>query len=235
MAHSSLDEPTCSSPETQNIDSEEKTVEQDLSAPSMASKRASIAADSETETDEVDKQAEAGNATETRDVKGTEQAEESDDDEVDEANETEAETPKMAHDSMVTVRLSEPPSLTLDTTAAISKTGLTTPTSLVVEENIEGTEDDSIQTDKPSETHDSITTKSRDSTLTVSSTDASRSLQDELGQYSADGNETDSSEDNEEVNWEQLEKTEDEQMKDEETDNVRSNKLAPDTNLVVPC
>lgn len=206
---------------------EEKAMEQDLADPPMANKRTSIKTDSKTETNAIDKQAAADNITETGEVKDTEKVEEpnaDEVDEVDESDETEAETPKMAHDSMVTVRLSEPPSLTLDTTAAISKTGLTTPASPVVEEIAEGAEDDSIQTEKPCETHDSVIPKSRDSALTVSSTDASRSLQDELGQFSADGNETDSSEDNEEVNWEQLEKTEDEQMKDEETDNVRSYK-----------
>ena len=48
---------------------------------------------------------------------------------------------------------------------------------------------------------------------------SSRSLQDELGLYTPDGHDSDSS-DMEEVNWEQLEKTEGEQTKDDETDNV---------------
>lgn len=122
-------------------------------------------------------------------------------------DETEAETPKMTHDSMVTVRLSEPPALTLDATAA-SDVAPTEPAASTVG-------DDAAQSF--SDRHDIR----RDSSATASPTEANRSLQDELGDFAADGHESDFSDDPDEVNWEQLEKTEDEQVKDDETDNVR--------------
>ncbi|POR39485.1 EVI5-like protein [Tolypocladium paradoxum] len=127
-------------------------------------------------------------------------------------DETEAETPKMTHDSMVTVRLSEPPALTLDTTAASDADPTKSATSTLGEDAAQSGSDE----------RDS----QRDSCATASSTEANRSLQDELGEFGADGHESDSSEDPDEVNWEQLEKTEDEQVKDDETDNSTALLLA---------
>ncbi|KND92877.1 EVI5-like protein [Tolypocladium ophioglossoides CBS 100239] len=133
-------------------------------------------------------------------------------------DETEAETPKMTHDSMVTVRLSEPPALTLDTTAdadADAEADPTKPATPTVGE-------EAAQSGRQS--HDSR--RGRDSSATASPTEASRSLRDELGDFAADGHESDSSDDPDEVNWEQLERTEDEQVKDDETDNSTALLLA---------
>ncbi|PNY26139.1 EVI5-like protein [Tolypocladium capitatum] len=124
----------------------------------------------------------------------------------------EAETPKMTHDSMVTVRLSEPPALTLDTAAA-SDADAAESASLTVGQ-------DAAQSG--GHTRDSR----RDSSATVSPAEANRSLRDELGDLGAEAQESDSSEDPDEVNWEQLEKTEDEQVKDDETDNSTALLLA---------
>lgn len=128
------------------------------------------------------------------------------------ADEFGAATPKMTHDSMVTVRLSEPSALALDTPPASAA---------------------DPSKSSPSTTHDPVESSSdsqpatnRDSSATVSPTEGSRSLQDELGECGADGHESDSSADPEEVNWEQLEKTEDAQAKDDETDNSTALLLA---------
>ena len=120
----------------------------------------------------------------------------------------------MPHDSMVTVRLSEPPpALTLDTSEArLSAIKLTNPPRLSVEE-AEAESDSSS-----GEEHLAGASDARDSIATASPTEASRSLQDELGDFDVSSRKSFSSE---EVNWEELEKTEDEQTKDEETDNVR--------------
>ncbi|UNI21795.1 hypothetical protein JDV02_007751 [Purpureocillium takamizusanense] len=131
----------------------------------------------------------------------------------DTADETGAETPKMAHDSMVTVRLSEPPSLTLDTTPAGRDSALP-----------RGSDGELL--DASSDRTSGFSVAQRDSFVTVSSTDASsRSLQDELGDYAVHGG-PESEDDLEEVDWEQLEKTEDEQVKDDETDNSTALLLA---------
>lgn len=126
--------------------------------------------------------------------------------------ESEAETPKMAHDSMVTVRLSEPPSLTLDTLERSSQQRLPRHSLSSSEPN-----DRNSDIDPPS-VDDATMTRMNRTTLSLIDT-SSRSLQDELGLYTPDGHDSDSS-DMEEVNWEQLEKTEGEQTKDDETDNV---------------
>lgn len=123
-----------------------------------------------------------------------------------EESEAEATTPKMTHDSMVTVRLSEPPTLTLDTDIASDS---------------ELAEETTPSTNQGSACDDSFNRDStRASTATLSRSDATRSLHDELGDCGADDSNSNCSEDQEEVNWEQLEKTEDEQTKDDETDNV---------------
>ncbi|GAB0132711.1 hypothetical protein EsDP_00001139 [Epichloe bromicola] len=149
-----------------------------------------------------------------------------DSDQIHEIEATEAEAPNMAHDSMVTVRLSEPPSLTLDTTTTVTNCRLGSIASTVPEEEQVDVEDESNDSKTPSEKHNNRSSKPLNTKATVSTIEANCSLRDELGRCGADGNETDSSDDNEEVNWEQLEKTEDEQTKDEETDNSTALLLA---------
>lgn len=124
-----------------------------------------------------------------------------------------SETPKMAHDSLVTVRLSEPDALTLDTSVA------TIPEFGPVKK--ERDSPDATETSK--ETADTTGGATpRDSIASTLSPMTKQSLQDELGRRSESDRDDYSSDDDdpEEVNWEQLEKTEDEQTKDEETDNV---------------
>ncbi|KAK2135301.1 rab-GTPase-TBC domain-containing protein [Fusarium oxysporum II5] len=151
------------------------------------------------------------------------------------------ETPKMAHDSLVTVRLSEPDPIVLDSPIATSTidTNQTTPTkdpvdnrpdtpisrksSLLVDDKDDKDEkDDSL--DDESKTlikEDVVDTEAlRSSSATMPPPIlTTRSLQDELAD---DGNLSD---DQDEVNWAQLEQKEDEQTKDEETDNENA-KLA---------
>lgn len=128
-------------------------------------------------------------------------------------DEAEVVTPKTTRDSLVTVRLSEPPTLTLETASARNSDIPEVPTLPATSEPIEDT------TSTSSDALDGA----RNSTATLSaSAEASRSLHDELGEY--DDADSDGS-DSEEVNWEKLEKTEDEQTKDEETDNVRALKI----------
>ncbi|EWZ41873.1 hypothetical protein FOCG_02849 [Fusarium oxysporum f. sp. radicis-lycopersici 26381] len=152
------------------------------------------------------------------------------------------ETPKMAHDSLVTVRLSEPDLIVLDSPIATSTidTNQTTPTkdpvdnrpdtpisrksSLLVDDKDDKDEkDDSL--DDESKTlikEDVVDTEAlRSSSATMPPPIlTTRSLQDELAD---DGNLSD---DQDEVNWAQLEQKEDEQTKDEETDNSTALLLA---------
>jgi hypothetical protein len=122
-------------------------------------------------------------------------------------DDTEAATPKTTRDSMVTVRLSEPPALSVDTSSPRDSKSPDSPT-LPATSQI------------PQEGGLEVTSASRNSTATLSApAEASRTLQDELGEF--DDADSDCS-DPEEVNWAELEKTEDEQTKDEETDNVRA-------------
>ncbi|KAH6895433.1 rab-GTPase-TBC domain-containing protein [Thelonectria olida] len=165
------------------------------------------------------------------------------------------ETPKMAHDSLVTVRLSEPESLVLDSPPAspVDDTAQSTPTknpghdsvavddvksdvSIDVSSHDEELDDKrSIKTDDnrasvdagklvvdTSGTREAASTEiPRESTVTMPPPILSaRTLQEELFE---DGH---ASDDQEEVNWEQLERTEDEQTKDEETDNSTALLLA---------
>jgi hypothetical protein len=144
----------------------------------------------------------------------------------------------MAHDSLVTVRLSEPDSIVLDSPIATSTidTNQTTPTKdpdgdrpdtpisrksslLVVDTYDKDDKDDSL--DDESKTlikEDVVDTEAlRSSSATMPPPIlTTRSVQDELAD---DGNISD---DQDEVNWAQLEQKEDEQTKDEETDNVSS-------------
>ncbi|ODA76307.1 hypothetical protein RJ55_08152 [Drechmeria coniospora] len=136
-------------------------------------------------------------------------------------DEREVETPKppkMAHDSMVTVRLSEPPTLKLDTKTA-SRVRIHADRLAASTTDADDAGKDGNRTSQDA-TH-------RQSAAAVPSAQANRSLQDELGECGGDGDETDSTDDaDEEVNWEQLEKTEDEQVKDDETDNSTALLLA---------
>ncbi|KAM0259245.1 hypothetical protein ACHAQJ_003450 [Trichoderma viride] len=127
-------------------------------------------------------------------------------------DDAEAATPKTTRDSMVTVRLSEPPTLTLDTTSTRDSKSPDSPTLPATSQLIE----ESASSNAPDD--------SRNSTATLSaSAEPSRSLLDELGDF--DDADSDCS-DPEEVNWAELEKTEDEQTKDEETDNSTALLLA---------
>lgn len=124
--------------------------------------------------------------------------------------ETEAETPKMAHDSMVTVRLSEPPNLTLDTTVAEDGVFVKTTEPQLPEDRV---------SEAATEVSVASSPEKRASTASTIGLDANRSLQDELADEDKD-DKSQSSEDQEEVDWAKLEQTEDEQTKDDETDNV---------------
>ncbi|KAF5688379.1 Rab6 GTPase activating GAP [Fusarium circinatum] len=149
------------------------------------------------------------------------------------------ETPKMAHDSLVTVRLSEPDPIVLDSpiTTSTIDTNQTTPTKNPVEDRPDtpisrkssllvvdkDEKDDSL--DDESKTlikEDVVATEAlRSSSATMPPPIlTTRSLQDELAD---DGNISD---DQDEVNWAQLEQKEDEQTKDEETDNSTALLLA---------
>ncbi|KAL6883861.1 rab-GTPase-TBC domain-containing protein [Trichoderma longibrachiatum] len=126
-------------------------------------------------------------------------------------DDAEAATPKTTRDSMVTVRLSEPPALSIDTSSPRDSKSPDSPT-------LPATHHTSEQGGL--EAPDA----SRNSTATLSaSAEASRTLHDELGEF--DDADSDCS-DPEEVNWAELEKTEDEQTKDEETDNSTALLLA---------
>lgn len=122
------------------------------------------------------------------------------------------ETPRMAHDSMVTVRLSEPPTLTLDTN--VSHDAASDPLSVVDANNhfIMGANQSELS-DTNASNHGS-----RDSTATIPSIAANQNLQAELEQIETEEGDGESSDDQEEVDWEQLEKKEDEQAKDDDTD-----------------
>ncbi|KAF3068565.1 EVI5-like protein [Trichoderma lentiforme] len=132
-------------------------------------------------------------------------------------DDAETVTPKTTRDSMVTVRLSEPPALSLDTNNCLESKQPDSPT-LPTDSN---TNSDSKPADEGGL---DATTASRNSTATLAApAEPNRSLQDELGEF--DDVDSDCS-DPEEVNWAELEKTEDEQTKDEETDNSTALLLA---------
>lgn len=124
------------------------------------------------------------------------------------------------HDSMVTVRLSEPPSLSVNTDlpAAVMPSRRSilgpecTPTSAVTLCESEG---------NPEEVKDKTELEMSAETPTTTTNDETKSNIDILTQdnstYDQDGTEES---DTEEVNWEALQKTENEQVK-EQDDNVR--------------
>ncbi|PHH60775.1 hypothetical protein CDD81_1172 [Ophiocordyceps australis] len=120
------------------------------------------------------------------------------------AHETPDQVSNMAHDSLVTVRLSEP--------SAVMGAHVSEPS----------------QSDGA--THDN----QRDSSTTLLPDDAPRGLRDQLGEADAEtdaethaeAHDSNSCRDADEVNWAQLEKTEGEQVKDDETDNSTALLLA---------
>ena len=149
------------------------------------------------------------------------------------ARDSAPETPKMAHDSLVTVRLSEPDPIVLDSPIAnsVTDTDQTTPTKDPVDDLVEipvsplspklsvlvNDKDEILDTESNTVIkEEAIDTEALRSSIANMPPPilTTRSLQDELAD---DGN---SSDDQDEVNWEQLEQKEDEQTKDEETDNV---------------
>ncbi|KAM0328147.1 hypothetical protein ACHAQA_005553 [Verticillium albo-atrum] len=145
------------------------------------------------------------------------------------------ETPKMAHDSMVTVRLSEPPTLTLDTSILIEDAVMPRRPSTVrfdktpLADVVESGRDDIAD-------HDDLSEPS----TPLPPTKNTRSMEEELIEDKDDdesesskriGNQRDSgasrrSSISEEVNWEQLQKTEAEEPKDDETDKSTAMLLA---------
>ena len=126
------------------------------------------------------------------------------------SEESEVETPKMAHDSMVTVRLSEPPSLSIDTTVADDTEAIKTSEAQLPEESV---------SEADTEVSIPSSTEKRASTASTINPDTKRTLQDELAEEEV-ADKSHSSLDQEEVDWAKLEQTEDEQTKDDETDNV---------------
>ena len=139
------------------------------------------------------------------------------------------------HDSLVTVRLSEPPSLTIDTTLAEAHEQETAQPATVMSPNGASLAE-KLEIDDTTETVATDTTTPRDS-LEPPTNEVTRSLEQELEECSdgGDARRSVSSEDQDEVNWEQLEKTEDEQTKDEETDNVGRHLRLRGNRLCEPC
>ena len=120
----------------------------------------------------------------------------------------ECETPKMAHDSMVTVRLSEPPLLSLETNLS--------PEGKLIRPATAPSDETTInEPASPTPQRSSV----RDSSSTLAQVDPRPSLGDELEHGTPTGEPVDSDED-EEVNWEKLEKKEDEEAKDDDNDSV---------------
>ncbi|KAG6057259.1 hypothetical protein E4U32_005271 [Claviceps aff. humidiphila group G2b] len=240
MSHSSSTSSRASSIQTPKMDLDNPNHQHGLSFDSSdptALKRLSSSFDREEKTNGTDEERVEINTTDhsaevnetVEDVEKIDTVEEIA--ESDQACETEAEeavTPTMTHDSMVTVRLSEPPFLTLDPTIVITNDELPSlpPAALEEEHKHIHVEDESSDVETASDQRQSKSSSASDARVTISTPKAKRSLQDELGHSIVDGNETDSSEDHDEVDWEQLEKTEDEQTKDEETDNSTALLLA---------
>lgn len=121
-------------------------------------------------------------------------------------------TPKMAHDSMVTVRLSEPADLQLNPLVDPKEN------TQEEEEPDENPPDDAFDRQCKAESQES--SAQRDSVVTSSSANGNDSHPEELQERDSHSDSIHSSDD-EDVNWEELEKTEDQQAKDDETDNVK--------------
>ncbi|ROT40554.1 hypothetical protein SODALDRAFT_321882 [Sodiomyces alkalinus F11] len=155
------------------------------------------------------------------------------------------ETSKITHDSMVTVRLSEPPSLTVDTTFAdanvstpqrpntvrLDKTPLSTPLSEVAggESGYSDVhcqeEEDSVGLSTPLSVPNGI--RSIEDELSESEErdrEEAKQQEEQQTEESEEGNRRSSV--SEEVNWEQLQKSEAEEPKDEDTDRSTAMLLA---------
>ncbi|KAK6705701.1 hypothetical protein SNK05_009586 [Fusarium graminearum] len=150
------------------------------------------------------------------------------------------ETPKMAHDSLVTVRLSEPDPIVLDSPIAnsVTDTDQTTPTKDPVDDDLVeipvsplSPKPSLLEDDKDKSLEDEPKTLTKEETIDTGALRISianmpppilttRTLQEELA------DDDNSSDDQDEVNWEKLERKEDEQTKDEETDNSTALLLA---------
>ena len=127
------------------------------------------------------------------------------------------ESEVMAHDSMVTVRLSED-SAVASNTSAVGAAVARRASTLSIVQNVDSSDDEQQET----EPNDKQATPS-----SPASDGESRNLQDELAELAEDTDEaedTDQGEetDQDEVNWEELQKTEDEEPKSQETDDVRT-------------
>ncbi|KOS18267.1 EVI5-like protein [Escovopsis weberi] len=109
----------------------------------------------------------------------------------------------MTRDSMVTVRLSEPPALTLDSDVPFDRQQLDSAAPSLADSAA-----DTASNPRNSESSGPAPPAARN-----------RNLQDELGEQGVPDGDSEGS-DQEEVNWEELEKTEDEQTRDEETDSL---------------
>jgi hypothetical protein len=149
------------------------------------------------------------------------------------------ETPKMAHDSLVTVRLSEPDPIVLDSPIAnsVADTDQTTPTKDPTDDLVDipvsplSPKHSLLEDDKNESLDDESKTLIKEEAVDTGALRISianmpppilttRTLQDELA------DDDNSSDDQDEVNWEKLERKEDEQTKDEETDNSTALLLA---------
>ncbi|RCI09729.1 hypothetical protein L249_4115 [Ophiocordyceps polyrhachis-furcata BCC 54312] len=139
------------------------------------------------------------------------------------ADEPGTDRTNMAHDSMVTVRLSEPSSV-VDAAASDSASASKTTS---IQSSPPSTDGSHVVANTDEADFDSP--RRPDSSMTLSPTGSHSTVQDDMtpeADSSMDGHETDSSDDPDEVDWEQLEKTEDEQVKDDETDNSTALLLA---------
>ncbi|KAG5992870.1 hypothetical protein E4U43_003638 [Claviceps pusilla] len=226
---------TCSSLVSPTMDQYSPKIRHNPSTDITAIERVSSPVGNEDEPDDQEEQeAESDTSSQRTEVKETAKyvvetethQETGESDRVSQTKAVEVVTPTMTHDSMVTVRLSEPPSIALSATTAATNGRLASLASTVLEEEQINEEDDSSHAEKWSAEQESRSSTTQDARVTISTSEANRSLRDELGHCGIDDNQPDSSEDNEEVNWEELEKTEDEQIKDEETDNSTALLLA---------
>jgi hypothetical protein len=124
----------------------------------------------------------------------------------------------LLHDSMVTVRLSEPPALTVDTTLPSSKYIVGQAETLV--ESPKGDLSAGIEETEGAEPEDSPRITMMDVNGDVRSPTGSSS-RDSRG-----GSDSTASGDDISVNWEELEKTEENEPRDESSDDVSDSSLA---------
>lgn len=121
----------------------------------------------------------------------------------------------LLHDSMVTVRLSEPPSLTVDTQAGLvmaepeQDLAITTPIP-EVDDIAELDQTPPSRTSRPADvSEDEVDTPSRMSEISSPADSDERRESDSSTESSNNG-----------VNWEELQKTEDEQPRDQDSEDV---------------